>query len=35
MNGKKPEPVWPIALGWLLLLFTAIYLVAQVLRVVL
>ncbi|WNN95762.1 membrane protein [Gordonia phage Fribs8] len=30
----KKEPVWPVALGWLLIIFTALYLLAQIIRVV-
>lgn len=33
-NGKKPEPVWPLAIAWFVILFAAIYLLAQILRVV-
>ncbi|QFG05109.1 hypothetical protein SEA_DRE3_33 [Gordonia phage Dre3] len=28
------EPVWPVALAWLVIILAALYLVAQVIRVV-
>ncbi|QOC55745.1 hypothetical protein SEA_ARCHIMEDES_45 [Gordonia phage Archimedes] len=33
MGRNKKEPVWPVALAWLVIVFAALYLVAQVLRV--